>query len=532
LMQFIPACTISDCADVLVSVMPPLGTQRTPSDICCVIDVSDSMGDDVIVQDSLRSVTSHGLRRVDIVKHAVRTIVHILGTGDRLALVTYADRANQLLDLTPMTPVGRTLAERRLDLLQLDGMTNIWAGLEMGIGVLSDATRRGRLQHLLLLTDGMPTINPPRGIRPMLERLKKNSGGNLPCSISTFGFGCDVDSELLQDIAAAGSGSYAFIPDADFVGTMFVNAMANLLATMACDVVLELEPLAGAAILHVHVPEVCAHKQPVLRRSMTASSQKDRQCLQLRPLQFGQSRDVLVHMSGLQDTGATALLQATLHYRTRAGKPPEQIVVMGCRPARPTPDGLAKLERERCRIAFVEGLASAMSLMRLTRMDKMQGRQLPLIDAQHKLQELDAQITASPGAETPEVESILEDLRGQVAEAFSREDWFTKWGLHFLPSLLCAHAAQQCNNFKDPGVQHYGGELFHNLRDEAEDIFLGLPAPQPTLRRAATAPTQPTQAPTAAAGSAMIAVAAAPVRFAVANTAPTSMAAYYDCRAG
>merc|ERR1719220_3461697 len=100
-------------------------------------------------------------------------------------------------------------------------------------------------------------------------------------------------------------------------------------------------------------------------------------------------------------------------------------------------------------------------------MDKMQGRQLPLLDAQHTLQELEAHIAASSGAETPEVESILEDLRGQVAEAFSREDWFTKWGIHFLPSLLCAHVTQQCNNFKDPGVQQYGGELFNNLRDEA-----------------------------------------------------------------
>lgn len=37
---------------------------------------------------------------------------------------------------------------------------------------------------------------------------------------------------------------------------------------------------------------------------------------------------------------------------------------------------------------------------------------------------------------------------------------------------------QQCNNFKDPGVQHYGGALFRTLRDQIDDLFLKLPAPK------------------------------------------------------
>merc|ERR1712039_838442 len=71
---------------------------------------------------------------------------------------------------------------------------------------------------------------------------------------------------------------------------------------------------------------------------------------------------------------------------------------------------------------------------------------------------------------------------GQVAEAFSRIEWYEKWGIHFLPSLLTAHRSQQCNNYKDPGVQHYGGELFMRLRDEAEEIFCNLEAPRPGPR--------------------------------------------------
>lgn len=37
---------------------------------------------------------------------------------------------------------------------------------------------------------------------------------------------------------------------------------------------------------------------------------------------------------------------------------------------------------------------------------------------------------------------------------------------------------QLCNNFKDPGVQHYGkGVLFSTVRDHMDDLFCGLPAP-------------------------------------------------------
>merc|ERR1719464_1425993 len=118
-----------------------------------------------------------------------------------------------------------------------------------------------------------------------------------------------------------------------------------------------------------------------------------------------------------------------------------------------------------------------MKVCRLSKLDELQGKQMPLPQAQTLIQEVAAQIEASSASSSEEVQALLEDLTGQVAEAFSREDWFTKWGVHFLPSLVCAHAAQQCNNFKDPGVQQYGGDLFQNLRDEADDTFLHLPAP-------------------------------------------------------
>lgn len=69
----------------------------------------------------------------------------------------------------------------------------------------------------------------------------------------------------------------------------------------------------------------------------------------------------------------------------------------------------------------------------------------------------------------------MKDATGQATEALSRTDWFIKWGQHYLPSLAGAHFNQLCNNFKDPGVQHYSGTLFESLRDELNDLFNSLP---------------------------------------------------------
>lgn len=74
----------------------------------------------------------------------------------------------------------------------------------------------------------------------MLKKYKEDNP-EVNCSLSTFGFGYSLDSELLNDLAIEGKGSYAFIPDGSFVGTVFVNALSNLMTTMAVDATLCLE---------------------------------------------------------------------------------------------------------------------------------------------------------------------------------------------------------------------------------------------------------------------------------------------------
>jgi len=80
----------------------------------------------------------------------------------------------------------------------------------------------------------------------------------------------------------------------------------------------------------------------------------------------------------------------------------------------------------------------------------------------------------------PYIKDLMVDLTGEIHSAFADSSAYSKWGRHYLPSLRCAHYLQQCNNFKDPGVQHYGGDLFKTIRSLGDQVFLSLPPPTPS----------------------------------------------------
>jgi Mg-chelatase subunit ChlD len=68
----------------------------------------------------------------------------------------------------------------------------------------------------------------------------------------------------------------------------------------------------------------------------------------------------------------------------------------------------------------------------------------------------------------------------QIYKAINSQQWFQKWGYHYLLSLSMAHKTRKCHNFRDKGVQSYGGTLFSELKDLVNDIFCQIPPPTPS----------------------------------------------------
>jgi len=436
---------------VHISIRPPEEGARTPSDICCVIDISWSMTMEAKVA---AGGESNGLSMLDIAKHAVRTVIHSLREQDRLSLVSFCRKAEVLMPLTAMDEAGRKAAEERLDELGFGNGTNLWNGLEKGLtalGAIPDDT--GRFGHMILLTDG--ETEEKDSILQRLQDAKAKYGGRLPCTVNAFGFGYEIESRLLVNVAELGDGSYAFIPDAGFVGTIFVNCMGNLLVTMARDTALKIHGT------DLHVKGGWAP---------TTTSEGD-SLVSLGTLQYGQSRDVVLYTS--QPSSVTAILEYG-GTGTGLGRVVANLKEDGS-------DEAAKVaEIHRCRALFIDALAAAGAAAARIAQD---GAEPPSESAFKEVRELildvGKQVNSSHMASEEHIAGILEDIFGQATEAF-KPDYWKKWGRHYTPSLMFAHKMQQCNNFKDPGVQLYGGKLFNEIRDDTDQIFDQLPAPKIT----------------------------------------------------
>lgn len=84
------------------------------------------------------------------------------------------------------------------------------------------------------------------------------------------------------------------------------------------------------------------------------------------------------------------------------------------------------------------------------------------------------------------LESVLLDCKestdpnlGQIMKAIQAA-FFTKWGKHYLYSVLSAFENQVCINFKDKAMQIFKSERFKEEQERIEEVFVQLPAPMPS----------------------------------------------------
>ena len=409
-----------------------------PTHICCVIDTSGSMGDNASIKTAGGKSESDGLTLLDIVKHAARVIIQSLGPEDLISIVHFNSDSVCVLQPTKADTKGKNRAKDALDALHASGSTNLAAGVKHSVDVTA-AVGTDYISSIFLLTDGVPDDSSFDYVGALRRQFARTPiFGNL----NTFGFGYNLNSRILSDIATEGRGIFGFIPDAGMVGTIFINALANMRTVYAVGGVLTIHSETKAQVLG-------NFQHQVVREDIV---------IQLPPLRFGRNLSIVLMKAGLR---------ATLTFKAIGGQeltvkaePVQENNSESFYPVFRANAASAMFEATETANMFEEGEKSISSAVRAKLAINKEFKELRQTNA--------------------DLDALGKDLEGQVAEALSRQDWFNRWGRHYLISLGFAHSRQVCNNFKDPGVQVYSSESFKKIQEELSDMFISLPAPKPT----------------------------------------------------
>jgi len=205
-----------------------LERERAPLAVALVIDVSGSMQGDPI---------AHVIQSCEI-------LIDLLGPRDQLALVTFSTDASMLSGLTVVDPAGRTQLRRVLGTIRAGGNTNLFGGINVAAGVLMTAPT-GLRRAMVVMSDGQPNV----GLAAPAELAAHVTG--LKLAVSSLGFGTSHDENVLDAIAVAGSGRYAYIPDPATARVDLARAALAHGGIVADQLELKLDPAEGVELIQL-----------------------------------------------------------------------------------------------------------------------------------------------------------------------------------------------------------------------------------------------------------------------------------------
>ncbi len=230
-------------------------------------------------------------------------LVEELGPSDRFALVSFSDSAEVVVRPCLMSGPAKNLVRSSLAGVLADGSTDLSGAILLSLALSRDDHASGA-RHVIVLTDGEPTTGVTHDDQILMLTGKALGGATL----STFGYGDDVRSELLGKLADLGKGNYHFVPGTEPPVDAFASELGRQRALLGVEVSLSLS--LGDGVKLVYLPSFA-------QKTGERGKQVD---LSLPPLLPRDSRSVVVGLevdaSAVGLGGRSPWLQAHLRYRS------------------------------------------------------------------------------------------------------------------------------------------------------------------------------------------------------------------------
>lgn len=198
----------------------------TPLNLCLLLDRSTSMQG----------------AKMDLAKAAAVRILQMLRREDLFSLVAFSDRAEVLLASGYHSDLKQ--AQGRIQSIQTGGATEIYRGLEAGLGELRRGLDPQRGNHLILLTDGH-TYGDEQACLDLAEE-----AGRLGVSISGFGIGSDWNDIFLDALVGRTGGNSTYVSDPAEIQRLLIEKFKALARSLIDDAVLTSQNIEGVKLTY------------------------------------------------------------------------------------------------------------------------------------------------------------------------------------------------------------------------------------------------------------------------------------------
>jgi Ca-activated chloride channel family protein len=175
--------------------------------------------------------------RLGLVKSSLRRLVEGLDGDDTVAIVTYGDRAELVLE--PTSIARQEVILDAIDDLQPTGSTNLEAGLNLGYELARSTLTTGGINRVVLASDGIANVGltDPAGLSQMIR-----DDADAGIQLVTVGVGLDgFNDELMEQLADRGDGFYAYVDDLTEAERLFGDELVSTLLTIALDSKIQVE---------------------------------------------------------------------------------------------------------------------------------------------------------------------------------------------------------------------------------------------------------------------------------------------------
>lgn len=207
----------------IMKARPARPPARSPVNLVFAIDVSGSMA---------------GPNRLPLVQEGIRLLSERLRPEDRVAVVTYATQAREIL---PGNPIGEKALELRncLTGLEASGQTNGYEGLQLAYATARKNLVAAGLNVVVLCTDG--NFNLGETDEKVLAALAGQEAAE-GIKLSVFGFGRTDRNDLrLELLATQGGGRSCYVNTQEEAERLLSGQIDGLVEAVANDVTLNVK---------------------------------------------------------------------------------------------------------------------------------------------------------------------------------------------------------------------------------------------------------------------------------------------------